>query len=173
MSKAWNHIKTMEIWGPDGRVWEPTGGVWGPTSRVWESARGGTDGRTDGRTDGISPHSTGLRPLSGPLPKKSISCLKNKQLSLSPFPHFLFRIHIMPTMNPDGYARAHEGDYESVRGRPNAHGKDLNRNFPNRFLVWEVLSAEFSFETSLVLIWVDWSSPRCQPLGVFVPFLIA
>ena len=28
------------------------------------------DGRTDGRTDGISPHSTGLCPLSGPLPKK-------------------------------------------------------------------------------------------------------
>ena len=29
-----------------------------------------TDGRTDGRTYGISPHSTGLRPLSGLLPKK-------------------------------------------------------------------------------------------------------
>ena len=29
-----------------------------------------TDGRTDGRTYGKSPHSTGLRPLSGPLPKK-------------------------------------------------------------------------------------------------------
>ena len=34
---------------------------------------GGTDGRTDERTDGNSPHSTGLRPLPGPLPKK---CLK-------------------------------------------------------------------------------------------------
>jgi len=43
------------------------------------------------------------------------------------------RIHIMPTMNPDGYARAREGDYESVLGRPNAHSKDLNRNFPDRF----------------------------------------
>ena len=30
----------------------------------------GGDGRTDVRTDGKSPHSTGLRPLSGPLPKK-------------------------------------------------------------------------------------------------------
>ena len=28
------------------------------------------DGRTYVRTNGISPHSTGLRPLSGPLPKK-------------------------------------------------------------------------------------------------------
>ena len=27
-------------------------------------------GGTDGRTNEISPHSTGLRPLSGPLPKK-------------------------------------------------------------------------------------------------------
>ena len=31
---------------------------------------GQTDVRTDGRTDGKSPYSTGLRPLSGPLPKK-------------------------------------------------------------------------------------------------------
>ena len=29
-----------------------------------------TDKQTDGRTDGKSPHSTGLRPLLGPLPKK-------------------------------------------------------------------------------------------------------
>ena len=32
-------------------------------------AGGRMDGRADGRTDGISPHSTGLCPLSGPLPK--------------------------------------------------------------------------------------------------------
>ena len=32
---------------------------------------GRTYGRTYGRTDGISPHSTGLRPLLGPLPKKA------------------------------------------------------------------------------------------------------
>ena len=33
---------------------------------------GRTDGRMYGRTDGISPHSTGLRPLLGPLPKKEM-----------------------------------------------------------------------------------------------------
>ena len=33
----------------------------------WMAQRGG-DRRTDGRTDGKSPHSTGLCPLSGPLP---------------------------------------------------------------------------------------------------------
>ena len=36
---------------------------------VWlNGPEGGTDGRTDGHTYGKSPHSTGLRPLSGPLP---------------------------------------------------------------------------------------------------------
>ena len=43
------------------------------------------------------------------------------------------RIHLMPTMNPDGYSRAMEGDYYSTVGRTNANGYDLNRNFPDRF----------------------------------------
>lgn len=43
------------------------------------------------------------------------------------------RIHLLPTMNPDGYSSAQEGDYSSVRGRYNANGIDLNRNFPDRF----------------------------------------
>ena len=42
------------------------------------------------------------------------------------------RIHIMPTMNPDGYSIAHVGDRMSVLGRSNAHKVDLNRNFPDR-----------------------------------------
>ena len=33
-------------------------------------------------------------------------------------------IHILPSMNPDGFYRRH---------RTNAHGYDLNRNFPDRF----------------------------------------
>ena len=36
--------------------------------RASQRGDGRTDVRTDGQTDGISPHSTGFRPLSGPLP---------------------------------------------------------------------------------------------------------
>ncbi|XP_070544328.1 carboxypeptidase E-like [Ptychodera flava] len=46
------------------------------------------------------------------------------------------RIHIMPTMNPDGYAIGRkqfdkEGSNEWVTGRANANDVDLNRNFPD------------------------------------------
>lgn len=42
------------------------------------------------------------------------------------------RLHIMPSMNPDGYDRAHVGDVSGTTGRTNAHNVDLNRNFPDR-----------------------------------------
>ena len=37
------------------------------------------------------------------------------------------RIHIMPTMNPDGYAKARERDCDSLTGRANNNNVDLNR----------------------------------------------
>lgn len=37
------------------------------------------------------------------------------------------RIHIMPSMNPDGYERSTEGDCSSVKGRANSNLIDLNR----------------------------------------------
>ncbi|KAH8418923.1 hypothetical protein KR222_004849 [Zaprionus bogoriensis] len=44
-------------------------------------------------------------------------------------------IYLMPTMNPDGFARSQEGNCESLPnyvGRGNADNVDLNRDFPDR-----------------------------------------
>lgn len=61
------------------------------------------------------------------------------------------RIHIMPSMNPDGYSIARVGDRESVLGRYNAKHVDLNRNFPDHFDTVPIVRA---VETEAVIRWI-------------------
>uniref|UniRef100_A0A8D2LHK5 Carboxypeptidase D n=1 Tax=Varanus komodoensis TaxID=61221 RepID=A0A8D2LHK5_VARKO len=43
-------------------------------------------------------------------------------------------LYLLPSLNPDGFARAVEGDCASAHGgRDNARGRDLNRSFPDQF----------------------------------------
>ncbi|KAF2367487.1 Peptidase M14 carboxypeptidase A [Trinorchestia longiramus] len=43
------------------------------------------------------------------------------------------RVHILPSMNPDGFSVAKEGTCQGGQGRYNSQGFDLNRNFPDYF----------------------------------------
>ena len=61
------------------------------------------------------------------------------------------RIHILITMNPDGFTAAREGECSGLRGRPNANGYDLNRNFPDPFYP---RSSPLQPETKAVMSWI-------------------
>lgn len=43
------------------------------------------------------------------------------------------RVHVMPSMNPDGYEISKVGDVSGLIGRTNADNVDLNRNFPDQY----------------------------------------
>ena len=61
------------------------------------------------------------------------------------------RIHILITMNPDGFTAAREGECSGLRGRPNANGYDLNRNFPDPFYP---RSSPVQPETKAIMSWI-------------------
>lgn len=42
-------------------------------------------------------------------------------------------LFLLPSLNPDGFARSREGDCQGVGGRENGRGFDLNRSFPDQF----------------------------------------
>ncbi|KAA0198284.1 hypothetical protein HAZT_HAZT008493 [Hyalella azteca] len=61
------------------------------------------------------------------------------------------RIHIMPSLNPDGFSVAKEGTCQGGQGRYNSQGFDLNRNFPDYF---KSSNKNSQAETEAVKLWI-------------------
>lgn len=62
------------------------------------------------------------------------------------------RIHLLFSMNPDGFASSTVGDCYGIIGRENKNGYDLNRNFPDLF---ECNQDPIQPETQAVINWLE------------------
>ncbi|KYN37346.1 Carboxypeptidase D [Trachymyrmex septentrionalis] len=63
------------------------------------------------------------------------------------------RLHVLPSMNPDGYEISKEGDVYGTKGRANAMDVDLNRNFPDYYVTNDV-NRHQQPETKAVMDWI-------------------
>lgn len=65
-------------------------------------------------------------------------------------------IFILPSMNPDGFAMAKQGDcaFGEGNGRENAHIVDLNRNFPDQFVAASKQNP-IEPETQAIINWIE------------------
>ncbi|XP_011256547.2 carboxypeptidase D [Camponotus floridanus] len=63
------------------------------------------------------------------------------------------RLHVLPSMNPDGYEISKEGDVYGIKGRANAKDVDLNRNFPDHYEIND-FNRHQEPETEAMMKWI-------------------
>lgn len=64
-------------------------------------------------------------------------------------------LHLLPSMNPDGFEVSSEGTCSHGLGRTNFNGFDLNRNFPDFFAPRKYEPNDEQPETRAIRLWID------------------